>query len=302
MFSTPAVRVQTVPRPRPSRRAADRTGRAPRPRPDPGGRRYPEVRACLRTRRGVSSVTRDPSRRWAEGSDGDRWRTGPHPRGWLAERGPLTGVSGHPVGDHIGPAPPRGGRAGRRNPADGRPGIPGRAELGDHHDLLGLRAPVALRDLELDPLPLLEGAVAIRLDRREMDEDVPATVDGDEAVPLVRVEPLDGALSHSKQLPNCARASSSALHPRNPSIANRRERLRARTHEPRPNPERRPEPTLPPTGLPRRHLPVNHPASAARGGRRRRRPPRGSPRPAPPPAPACRGHARSARPPRPRRR
>src|SRR5579862_6335312 len=85
------------------------------------------------------------------------------------------------------------------------------ANLRDDDDLVGLRAPVALRDLELDPLTLFEGAVAIRLDSREVDENVLATVDGDKAVSLVRVEPLDGALSHSKQLPNYARASSPAL-------------------------------------------------------------------------------------------
>src|SRR5579859_6300938 len=86
-----------------------------------------------------------------------------------------------------------------------------RANLRDHDNLVGLSASVALRDLELDPLPLFEGAVAIRLDSREVDENVLATVDGDKAVSLVRVEPLDGALSHSKQLPNCARDSSPAL-------------------------------------------------------------------------------------------
>src|ERR1700751_2198708 len=111
------------------------------------------------------------------------------------------------------PARPPSGPGRRLNSADRwplvNPGPP--ANLRDYDDLVGLRAPVALRDLELDPLPLFEGAVAIRLDSREVDEDVLATVDGDEAVSLVRVEPLDGALSHSKQLPNCARASSPAL-------------------------------------------------------------------------------------------
>src|SRR6185312_929320 len=100
----------------------------------------------------------------------------------------------------IGPAPE--GRAGQQNPADlwSRAKRGPRANLRDHDHLVGLRAPVALRDLELDPLSLFEGAVAIRLDRREMDENVLATVDGDKAVSLVRVEPFDGALSHSKQL------------------------------------------------------------------------------------------------------
>ena len=110
-------------------------------------------------------------------------------------------------------ARPPGGPGRQLNPADRRPrldpGLP--ANLRDYDDLVGLRASVALRDLELDPLSLFEGAVAIRLDSREVDEDVLATVDGNEAVSLVRVEPLDGALSHSQQLPNCARASSPAL-------------------------------------------------------------------------------------------
>src|ERR1700684_566965 len=107
-------------------------------------------------------------------------------------------------GTGIRSARPRRGRADLVNPADLR-------NLRDDDYLVGLRAPVALRDLELDPLALFEGAIAIRLDSREVDENVLATVDGDKAVSLVRVEPLDGALSHSKQLPNCARDSSPAL-------------------------------------------------------------------------------------------
>src|SRR5229473_825152 len=55
------------------------------------------------------------------------------------------------------------------------------ANLRDHADLVGLGAAVTLRDLELDPLSLFEGAVTIRLDRREMDENVLATVYGNEA-------------------------------------------------------------------------------------------------------------------------
>src|SRR5260370_1166053 len=83
----------------------------------------------------------------------------------------VTGVN------QIGPAPE--GRAGQQNPADlwSRAKRGPRANLRDHDHLVGLRAPVALRDLELDPLSLFEGAVAIRLDRREMDENVLATVD-----------------------------------------------------------------------------------------------------------------------------
>jgi len=92
--------------------------------------------------------------------------------------------------------------------------------LGDDDDLPGLLSPIALRDLELDPLALFEGAIPVRLDRGEVDENVLATVDGDEAVTLVRVEPLNGALSHSQQLPNycsgCGPAQSTAEPVRSP--------------------------------------------------------------------------------------
>src|SRR5712691_1810568 len=110
------------------------------------------------------------------------------------------------------------------------------ANLRDHDDLVGLGAPLALRDLELDPLALFEGAVSVRLDRREVDENVLATVDGDEAVSLVRVEPLDGALSHSKQLPNCARASSPALVTAEPVDRTGENGCVRETHESRPRP------------------------------------------------------------------
>src|SRR6202034_367032 len=92
--------------------------------------------------------------------------------------------------------------------------------LGDDDNPLGLLSPVALRDLELNPLALFEAAVPVRLDRGEMDEEVLATVDGDKAVALVRVEPLDGALSHSKQLPNCC----SGFEPRPCNRGTRRSR------------------------------------------------------------------------------
>src|SRR5579859_7433805 len=82
------------------------------------------------------------------------------------------------------------------------PGLPrGPAEL-HRSDGLGLRSAVALRNLELDALTFFERAVAVRLNSREVDEDVPTTVDRDEAVALIRVEPFDGALSHVQQLPN----------------------------------------------------------------------------------------------------
>src|SRR5689334_19536441 len=66
---------------------------------------------------------------------------------------------------------------------------------------LGLRPALALRDVEFDPLPLLKAAVAIHQDGGVVHEHVPATVDRDEVVALVRVEPLDGALSHYSTTP-----------------------------------------------------------------------------------------------------
>src|SRR5579872_5051550 len=112
-----------------------------------------------------------------------------------------------------------------------RPPLPGagpsanQGELSSHSaDGLCLGTAIALRDVELDPLPFFKGAVAIHLDGGEVHKHVPATVDRDEAVALVRVEPLDGALSHSQQLPNSARASGPALPLRDPSIAARARR------------------------------------------------------------------------------
>src|ERR1700729_2280477 len=93
-----------------------------------------------------------------------------------------------------------------RHSGSGVPGsfsLAGTCSRSDGSDGLSLRTPVALRDVKLDPLTLFEGAVAIRLDSREVNEYVPTTVDRDEAGALVRVEPFDGALSHSQQLPTC---------------------------------------------------------------------------------------------------
>src|SRR5215831_20190808 len=76
-----------------------------------------------------------------------------------------------------------------------------REGLSDGADCRCLRPAIAVLDVELDPLPLLEAAVAIHLDGGEVHEHVPTTVDRDEAVALVRVEPLDGALSHYPTTP-----------------------------------------------------------------------------------------------------
>ena len=84
-------------------------------------------------------------------------------------------------------------------------------------DLVGLRTLGPLSDLELHPLVLLQRAVAGRLDRREVGEDVgAATILGDEAVALLRVEPLDRAGRH---LPSPSRAACSA---RNAGVPDRR--------------------------------------------------------------------------------
>jgi hypothetical protein len=69
--------------------------------------------------------------------------------------------------------------------------------VSDDADGLGLRALLALTDLELHALTLVERFVAVRLNGRPVDEDVsPTTIHGDESVAFLGVEPLDRALSH----------------------------------------------------------------------------------------------------------
>src|ERR1022692_3694340 len=82
----------------------------------------------------------------------------------------------------------------------------------DSADRGRLRPPVALLDVELHPLAFFQAAVPIRLDGGEVDEHVPTTVDRDEAVALVRVEPFDGALSHQLN-------SLTVLGPSGPALA-----------------------------------------------------------------------------------
>src|SRR6266487_1233139 len=60
----------------------------------------------------------------------------------------------------------------------------------------GLGALRPLGDVELDGLPLLERAVAGRLDRAEVHEDVRAGLRRNEAIALFGVEPLDGSDGH----------------------------------------------------------------------------------------------------------
>src|SRR5262249_15367917 len=71
----------------------------------------------------------------------------------------------------------------------------------DRADLLRLRPLRASAGGEVHPLVLLEGAEPVHLDCGVVHEDVSrAVVRGDEAVPLVGVEPLHGALSHERSL------------------------------------------------------------------------------------------------------
>src|SRR6266566_7828781 len=69
------------------------------------------------------------------------------------------------------------------------------ASAGDP-DVFRLGALLALGDVELDLLPLLQAAVAAAGDRAEVHEHVWATLDRDEAVALVAVEPLHSSLRH----------------------------------------------------------------------------------------------------------
>src|SRR5262245_59333047 len=66
----------------------------------------------------------------------------------------------------------------------------------DDLDVFRLGPLLALGDVELDPLPLLQAAVAAAGDRAEVHEDVLATLDSDEAIAPVAVEPLHSALRH----------------------------------------------------------------------------------------------------------
>src|SRR5213080_4931321 len=63
-------------------------------------------------------------------------------------------------------------------------------------DVFRLGSLLALGDVELDLLPFLQAAVAAAGDRAEVHEHVLATIDCDEAVAFVAVEPLHTALRH----------------------------------------------------------------------------------------------------------
>src|SRR5215211_2390143 len=72
----------------------------------------------------------------------------------------------------------------------------------DGADLLGLRALLALRHVELDALVLIQRPVTIGGDGRVVHENVGgAVVRRDEAEALLGVEPLHCALNHETRLP-----------------------------------------------------------------------------------------------------
>jgi hypothetical protein len=66
-------------------------------------------------------------------------------------------------------------------------------ELSGRDNVLSLRSFVALDNGEFDTLSFLEGAIALRADRAEVNKHVVPVVAGDETVPLGVVEPLDGS-------------------------------------------------------------------------------------------------------------
>src|ERR1700730_17895316 len=111
--------------------------------------------------------------------------------------------------------------------------------ISNRANLLGPGALVATGDRELDPLVVLEAAVAVSLDGGVVDEDVRrAVIGGDETIALVRVEPLHCALSHYALLPRrssgCTGRASQAVATARPSGAGpgnrgaRRQKFRGR--------------------------------------------------------------------------
>src|SRR5262245_2746338 len=99
--------------------------------------------------------------------------------------------------------------------------------------LLGLRTLLALGNLEFDARPVVERLVAVHLDRGEVDEDVLPTVNRDESVPLLAVEPLDGALCHCA-LPHSAVPRVAVADPGGRRLDARQKRWRTDEREGRP--------------------------------------------------------------------
>ena len=132
-----------------------------------------------------------------------------HPFGrYPALRGPLSAEASYPRGEGCSARRARcreaRGRRGARGHSKGAAPC-GAAPLQVYVELRQLDladvdrlllAVVARGDLELDSLALVEGLEALALDLGEVSEHVVATLDRDEAVALVRVEPLDGTFSH----------------------------------------------------------------------------------------------------------
>src|SRR5690606_22087782 len=103
-----------------------------------------------------------------------------------------------PWSDAVRRRTPRPLRAGASGKIRGRRVRRARSE---RRDVRRLGALGTLRHVELDLLVLLERAVAARVDRGEVREDVSAAlVGGDDAEALLGVEPLDGSGSHGDLL------------------------------------------------------------------------------------------------------
>jgi hypothetical protein len=68
-------------------------------------------------------------------------------------------------------------------------------------DVCGLKALGALDQIELDRVTLGEASEPLRLDRREMNENVLTTILRDEAKAFGVVKPLHGAFAHDTVLP-----------------------------------------------------------------------------------------------------
>src|SRR5207244_12163168 len=87
----------------------------------------------------------------------------------------------------------------------------------DDLDVFRLGSFLALGDVELDLLPFLQAAVAAAGDRAEVHEHVLATLDLDEAVALLAVEPLHRALRHLDLL-RCGRCPALAARSASPRL------------------------------------------------------------------------------------
>ncbi len=69
-------------------------------------------------------------------------------------------------------------------------------ELQNFHDFAGLKALVAVREVELDLFACVQAPIPVLLDNGVVNEDVIAAVLGDEAISLGIVKPFDLSLFH----------------------------------------------------------------------------------------------------------